>query len=433
MNRRNFIKSTALAGMVGAFLGSNASALHAADRTLDTKGIRNFNPDMRYRTFGKTGDKVSVLGFGTMRLPIVNNDYGKVDYPAAMRLFERALGGGMNYIDTSWPYHSTHQSNGGDSEPFVGEVIKTFGRNKMHIATKLPIWAVNSRADMDTFLNAQLKRLNTDHVDYYLVHSIRKNVWDKMVSYDLDDFLHKAVQSGRVRHVGFSSHDIPETYKEIMDYYDWSFNQHVCNYYDINFQGGMRGIRQSAIRDMGFVAMEALMGGMLSDQIPPEGLAIFNATGIKRSPSGWALRWAWDQPEVSVLISGMNTMEHVEDNLRQAKESDVPMSRDEMEAVDKVRALLKSKGPIRCVECGKCSCPKDVGIQMCFEMYNANHAFKVPHISHHNYGMSVKGSIRAAENCDACGQCKGQCPVGLDIPVELKKVADTYAKASTSW
>lgn len=435
MNRRNFIKSAAMAGVAGALAGSVASATSAdaAERSLDVRKIRSFHPDMRYRTFGKTGEKVSVLGFGTMRLPVVGNDYGKVDVPAALKLFRHALDHGLNYFDTSWPYHSVVQSEGGASEPCVGELVKAVGRDKLYIATKLPIWAVNSRADMDMFLNAQLKRLNTDHVDFYLVHSIRQELWDKMESLDLRDFLDKAVQSGRVRHVGFSSHDIPQTYRQIMDYYDWSFNQHVCNYYDVNFQAGMRGIRQSALRDMGFVAMEPLMGGMLADQLPEEALDVLNATGIRRSPAAWAFRWVWNQPEVSVAISGMNNMEHLAENLRQAKEADIPMSAGEDAAVARVREILKSKGTIGCVECGRCSCPMGVGIQMCFEIYNADDTFKVPHISHHNYGMSVKPTIRAAENCDGCGKCAGQCPEGLDIPAELRKVVARYKDAGTSW
>lgn len=430
MNRRNFITSATLAGVAGALTGSGASVLEAAaaERALDTKSIRNFNPTMRYRTFGKTGEKVSVLGFGTMRLPILDNDMSKIDVPAAMRLLSHAIDNGLNYIDTSWPYHGDIYK-GGSSEPFVGEVIKSLGRDKIYIATKLPIWAVNSRADMDKFLNAQLKRLNTEYVDFYLVHSIRQQVWDRMVSYNLSDFLDKAVQSGRVRHVGFSPHDIPETYRQIMDYYDWSFNQHVCNYYDINFQAGMRGIRQAALRDMGFVAMEPLMGGMLASQLPREALDVLDASGIRRSPAAWALRWVWDQPEVSVAISGMNRMDHLNENLRQAQESDMPMSAEEVAAINRVREILKSKGTIKCIECGKCSCPKGVGIQMCFEMYNAHDIFNVPAVSHHHYKGSVKmeGPIRGAENCDGCGQCKSMCPAGLDIPAELKKVAARFA------
>ena len=432
MNRRTFMKSAALASVTSAIMGAGSSAM-AVERSVDSKTIRGFHPDMRYRTFGKTGEKVSVLGFGTMRLPIVSGDYGKIDEAAAMGLMRHAADRGLNYIDTSWPYHSTSQTDGGASEPFVGKAVKAIGRDKVYIATKLPIWAVQSRADMDKYLDAQLQRLQTNYVDFYLVHSIRKAPWENMVRLDLHDFLDKARQSGKVRHVGFSFHDTPALYQEVMDYYDWSFDQHVCNYYDINFQAGMTGIRQAALRDMGFVAMESLMGGMLADQLPPEALHVLAATGIARSPAGWALRWVWNQPEVSVCISGMNSLAQLEENLRQARESDMPMTPVEIAALDKVRAILKSKGDLGCTECGICTCPKGVDIPLCFAMYNANQAFKVIHISHHNYGMAVKGSPSGAEACDGCNQCAGQCPQGVDIPAGLKKVAAFFKDARTGW
>lgn len=433
MNRRNFIKSAALAAMSGTMAAGGALTAQAVERSSDTASIRSYNPDMRYRTFGKTGEKVSVLGFGTMRLPTIGDDYEKIDVPLATRLVRRAVEGGLNYIDTSWPYHSNNQMKGGASEPFVGQVVKEIGRKNVYIASKLPIWAIHSRADMDTFLNAQLKRLQTDHVDFYLVHSIRRAEWDNMIRLDLRNFLDKAVQSGRVRYVGFSFHDRPSLYQEVMDYYDWSFNQHVCNYYDINFQAGMIGIRQAALRDMGFVAMESLMGGMLATQLPKEALDVLAATGIKRSPAAWAFRWVWNQPEVSVCISGMNKMEQVEENLRQARESDIPMSPVETEAINKVRAILKSKGDLGCIECGTCSCPMGVDIPLCFSMYNANKAFQVIHISHHNYGMAVKGTPSGAEACDGCNRCAGQCPEGVNIPAGLKKVAAYFKDAKTGW
>lgn len=442
MNRRNFLKSAALAGMSGAvagsIIGAGASGLQAAERTAghtgNTGSIRNFNPDMRYRTFGKTGEKVSALGYGTMRMPVVGNDYGRIDRPESLRLMGRALEGGLNYIDTSWPYHSTVQSEGGDSEPFVGECVTRFGRDRFHIATKLPIWAVNARADMDRFLDAQLRRLNTDHVDFYLVHNIMEPTWRSIIRHDLRDFLDKALQSGKVRHVGFSFHDKPELYQEVMDYYDWSFNQHVCNYYDINFQAGMRGIRQAALRGMGFVAMEGQMSGMLSTQLPQEALDVLNATGIRRSPAAWAFRWVWDNPEVSVCLTGMNKMEHVEENLRTAQESDIPLTAAEVAALDKVRAILKGKNDIPCTECGKCSCPRGVNIMQCFQLYGVDRAFKeVPRISHANYGLAMKGMPKGAENCDGCGSCSGQCPEGIDIPANLKKVAAHFAHARTGW
>ena len=158
---------------------------------------------MLYRTFGKTGEKVSVLGYGTMRLPTIGNDYGKVDDAEAIKLVRYAVDHGVNYLDTSWPYHSLDQFREGTSEPFVGKAVKELGRDKVFIATKLPIWAVTTRADMDKFLDSQLKSLQTDHVDFYLVHNIMKYTWYNMVRLDLADFLDKAKKSGKVRHIGF--------------------------------------------------------------------------------------------------------------------------------------------------------------------------------------------------------------------------------------
>lgn len=402
------------------------------ERMADAKAIRSFNQDMRYRTFGRTGEKVSVLGFGTMRLPVVGNDYGMVDVPAAMRMMRRAVDGGVNYIDTSWPYHSSDQAAGGASEPFVGKAVKEIGRDNVYIATKLPIWAVQSRKDMDKFLDAQLKRLQTDYIDFYLVHSIVEATWRNIISHDLRDFLDKALQSGKVRHIGFSFHDRPSLYQEVMAYYDWSFNQHVCNYHDTHFQAGMTGIRQAALRDMGFVAMEPIMGGILADQLPKEALDVFEATGIERSPAGWALRWVWDRPEVQVVLSGMSNMAHIEDNLRHAKGSDIPMTANEIEAVSKVRDILKEKSGNGCTECGKCNCPKGVDILLCLQMYSANKLFDVPRMGHLNYGINVKGTPSGAQACDGCSQCAGQCPAGIDIPAQLKQAAD-YFENATGW
>lgn len=433
MNRRHFLTSAVTAGVAGAIAAATAPvAAEAVERSRDIRTIRNYAPKMRYRTFGKTGEKVSVLGFGTMRLPVVNGNYADIDIPAATRLVRHAIDCGVNYLDTSWSYHGD-MFTGGSSEPFVGQILTQVGRDRVYLASKLPIWAVESRKDMDTILNAQLKRLCTDHIDFYLVHSIRQKMWDKVVALGLQDFLDKALKSGKIRYAGFSFHDIPDTWQQVIDFYDWSFCQHVCNYYDVTFQAGMYGIRQAALRDYGFVAMEPLLGGVLANQLPKEALDVLAATGIERSQAGWALRWVWDQPEVSLLLSGMGTMEQLNENLAIAELSDVPMTLDERTAMDRVRAILKAKGPIPCTGCGKCSCPKGVGIQMCFECFNANTTFTLSSIGHHNYGQSIKPTARAAHNCDGCGSCLPMCPEHLNIPAELKKVADYFADAVDSW
>lgn len=394
----------------------------------DAKSIRSFNPNMRYRTFGKTGEKVSVLGFGMMRLPVVNGDYGVIDYEKASSLVRYAVEHGVNYLDTSWPYHSTDMSQGGASEPFVGRVVKEIGRENVFIATKLPIWAVKSRADMDMFLNKQLERLQTDHVDFYLVHNIMGATWRNVVACGLSDFLDHALADGRIRFAGFSFHDTPDLYKEVLNYYDWSFMQHVCNYYDVNFEAGTKGILGAALRDMGCVAMEPIMGGMLANQLPPEAVEVLKAAAPERTPAQWAIRWVWNKPEIRVLLSGMNELEQVKENLAQASMADVPMSDEELAAIDKVREIINSKSDLGCRECGKCRCPKGVNLLQCFGTYNINHAFKVIPISHHNYALMIKGQSTAAAACDGCNLCAGQCPYGVDIPAALKKVADYFEK-----
>ena len=388
---------------------------------------------MLYRTFGKTDEKVSVLGYGTMRLPTIGNDYGKVDDAEAIKLVRYAVDHGVNYLDTSWPYHSLDQFREGTSEPFVGKAVKELGRDKVFIATKLPIWAVTTRADMDKFLDSQLKSLQTDHVDFYLVHNIMKYTWYNMVRLDLADFLDKAKKSGKVRHIGFSFHDTPQLFEEVMGYYDFEFCQLIINYMDMNFQAGIPAARRAHSQGMGVVGMEPVMGGLLADQIPPEGLKILEATGIKRTPAAWALRWAWDQPETSLLLSGMSTMEQVEENVRLAEEANTPLSWEELRAIDRVRALIKSKDEIPCTECNHCSCPHGVFISSCFSMYNSACEFDINTISEHNYGLVLKGTPQEAARCNGCGLCSWQCPQGIDIPTQLRKVARRFQNIKSGW
>ena len=390
---------------------------------------------MRYRTLGKTGEKVSVLGYGCMRLPTVGGDYGTVDVPAAMRLLRHAVDNGVNYIDTSWPYHSTDPLKEGTSEPFVGQAVREIGRDKVFVATKLPIWAVHSREDMDRFLDAQLKSLETDHIDFYLVHNIMELTWYNMVRLGLADFLDAAKKSGKVRHVGFSYHDTPALLEKVLGYYDFEFHQNIVNYRDTNFQAGMPGVRRSHALGLGIVAMEPVMGGFLANHLPGEALDILAATGIPRSPAAWALRWVWDQPEVSLVLSGMSDMAQVEENLRLCEEADTPLSAGELSAIDRVVALLKARDEIPCTECNHCACPHGVFISCCFSMYNSTKEFdlgQIP-ISEHSYGLVLKNTPQEAARCNDCGLCSWQCPQGIDIPTQLRKVARHFADSKPGW
>lgn len=388
---------------------------------------------MKYRSFGKTGDMVSVLGFGNMRLPVANGQYGKIDVSAAMKLVLRAIDGGVNYLDTSWPYHSDVFEGGdalvgGSSEPFVGEVIKKVGRDKIFVATKLPIWLVQERADMDKFLDAQLERLGTDYIDFYLVHNIIRATWDRMVALGLADFLDKAKKASKIRHAGFSFHDTPALYQEVLEYYPFAFSQLPINYYDTHFQAGLGLSRQAARR-----GMEPVMAGMLADRLPQKAKAEFEKTGIKRSPAGWALRWVWNQTQVSLALSGMHTIEQVDENLRLADESDIPLSYEELVAVDRVLAILHEKDGIGCSQCNHCSCPFGVAIKDNFTIYNAHQNLDVVTLSDKDYGlMLVAGGMDAAK-CVNCGQCAYMCPQGLDIPGELRKVALYFKDKSSNF
>lgn len=388
---------------------------------------------MLYRTLGKTGEKVSVLGYGCMRLPTVGNDYGKVDEAQALKLVCHAVDKGVNYIDTSWPYHSMDQCKEGTSEPFVGKAVREVGRDKVFVATKLPIWAVNSRADMDKFLEAQLKSLQTDYIDFYLVHNIMKYTWSNMVRLDLRSFLEEIKKSGKVRHIGFSFHDTPRLLEEVLGYYDFEFIQNIINYRDTNFQGGLPGVRRARSLGLGVVAMEPVMGGFLADQLPSEALKILAEVDPKRTPAAWALRWVWDQPETDILLSGMSTMAQVEENLRLCDEADTPLNGDELAAIDRVVALLKKKDEIPCTECNHCECPHGVFISCCFSMYNSALEFKMDRISEHNYGLVLKNSPQEAARCNGCGLCSWQCLQGIDIPTQLRKVARHFANIKAGW
>lgn len=390
---------------------------------------------MLYRTLGKTGEKVSVLGYGCMRLPTIDNNYGKVDEVAAMKLVRHAVDNGVNYIDTSWPYHSLDPLTEGASEPFVGKAAKEIGRDKVFIATKLPIWAVKTREDMNAFIDAQLKSLQTDYIDFYLVHNIMELTWYNVVRLGLSDFLDEIKKSGKARHIGFSFHDTPALLEKVLGYYDFEFHQNIVNYRDTNFQAGMPGVRKSHRMGLGVIGMEPVMGGFLADYLPQEALAVLAQTGIKRTPAGWALRWAWDQPEVAMLLSGMSNMAQVEENLRLSDEANTPLTAQELEAIDNVVAILKKRDEIPCTECHHCHCPHGVFISCCFSMYNSTKEFDLDKIgiSEHQYGLVLKNTPQEAAHCNDCGECSWQCPQGIDIPTQLRKVARYFANAKVGW
>lgn len=293
---------------------------------------------MLYRKIPENGDELSILGFGCMRLPLKE---GKIDEERAREQLRYAIGHGVNYVDTAWPYHM------GESEPFVGRALADGYREKVKLATKLPSWTVKSREDMDRILNVQLERLRTDHIDYYLVHGLVGALWDKMEKLEVLSFLDKAKADGLIVNAGFSFHGSVEDFKRIVDAYPWTFCQIQYNFLDEKNQAGTEGLKYAASKGLGVIIMEPLRGGKLTYPIPPAVQEIWDEAPVKRTPAEWSLRWIWNHPEVTVVLSGMNEELHIEENLKIAGEAyPNSLTEAELQLVSKVeqkyRGLMKT-------------------------------------------------------------------------------------------
>ncbi|MCP4693875.1 MAG: aldo/keto reductase, partial [Desulfobacterales bacterium] len=319
---------------------------------------------MLYRKIPKTGDEISILGFGCMRLPLKDE---KIDEKRATRQIHYALDNGVNYLDTAWPYHS------GQSEPFLGRALAGGRREKVRIATKLPSWMVESREDMDRFLNAQLEKLHTDRIDYYLLHYMHGPMWDRLVELGVLDFLDKALADGRIVNTGFSFHGTLVDFKRIVDARPWEMCQIQYNYLDEENQAGVEGLRYAASKNLGVVIMEPLRGGALGlAEAPPDVEAVWKEAPRARTPVEWALRWVWNHPEVTSVLSGMNEEAHIEENLAiTEKARPDSLAKEELNLIQRASGTYKSLMKVGCTGCGYCKpCPAGVNIPNCFEVYN---------------------------------------------------------------
>ncbi|HAA63890.1 MAG: Aldo/keto reductase [Caldanaerobacter subterraneus] len=377
---------------------------------------------MQYRQFGKLNIAISALGFGLMRLPAIDNDNSKIDEAEAIRMIRYAIDNGVNYIDTAWPYH------GGNSEIVAGKALKDGYREKTFLATKLPTWLINEKEDMDKYLNEQLKKLQTDYIDFYLLHALDKSKWENMKKVDALSWAEKKKQEGKIRYIGFSFHDEYPVFQEIVDYYDkWDFCQIQYNYMDIDVQAGENGLKHAASKGLGVVIMEPIRGGRLAN--PPKAVQdIWDTAKVKRTPAEWALQWLWNQPEVSVVLSGMSTFEQLKENIESAKRSGInTLTKEELEIVSKVRNKYKELSPIACTGCNYCMpCPNGVNIPRNFELYNEAHMYNIYEANRKAY--KDLGDAKAS-SCIECGTCESVCPQHLTIIDYLKEVADYFERA----
>ena len=377
---------------------------------------------MLYRKMPKNGDKLSILGFGCMRLPVKS---GRIDEDRAIRQIRHAIDKGVNYVDTAWPYH------GGESESLLGNALKGGYRDRVKVATKLPSWVIKGREDMDRYLAAQLGKLDINCIDYYLLHALNGELWDTLEGLGVADFLHQAIEDGRIVNAGFSFHGLAEDFIRIVDAYPWEFCQIQYNFLDQENQAGTAGLKYAASKNLGVIVMEPLRGGNLGLTTPPAAVEeIWNEAKTRRSPAEWALRWVWNQPEVTVVLSGMNEEAHIDENLSIADNARAgDLTGKELEIVERVRRKYQELMKVGCTGCGYCMpCPSGVLIPVCFETYNKMHMFGETETVKFSYairmsGLTTDGKSRYASQCVECGECLDKCPQQIPIPEFLAQVA----------
>ena len=373
---------------------------------------------MQYRPFGNTGVEVSALGFGAMRLPTTDpDDYASIDHAQATRLVRYAIDHGVNYVDSCYHYHAN------ESERFLGRALQDGYREKVYVATKLPAWIVEEHeGDADTVLNEQLERLQTDYIDFYLFHGLNRERWKTVERYSLLAWAEGALADGRICHLGFSFHDEFDIFKTIVDAYDgWEFCQVQYNYMDVNTQAGRKGVEYAASQGLGIVVMEPLLGGRLVN--PPQTVQeIWDTAPSVQTPVERALRWLWDQPEISVVLSGMSAMEHVVENVAHASTYGVGNMSDEDQAlIAQVRDEYEDLCPIPCTKCGYClPCTVELNIPWLFDVLNQGVMYDRIEEARERYRHLDEG--KRAASCTACKECEQMCPQSIPISAWMERV-----------
>jgi len=350
-----------------------------------------------------------------MRLPHEDSE-DEIDRPVAIELMQYAFDRGVNYVDTAYAYH------GGNSELVVGEALANGYRERVYLATKMPVWEVESYTDFDRLLDEQLAKLGVDYLDFYLLHALRGPRWDKVRDLGVLDWVRRPLSDGRIRHLGFSFHDSYDRFVEILAEYDWEFCQVQYNILCEDVQAGTRGVTYAAENGVALVIMEPLYGGSLAQ--PPDVVrAVLEADGSSHSIVDLALRWLWDKPEIGVVLSGMNTLEQVQQNLLSAERSGVgSLSPDERELIGRIQDAYRTLSPVPCTKCRYCMpCPNGVDIPRNFEMYNQAMLHEPGRtVNRINYAHMTEAERAAA--CIACRECEEQCPQGIEISAWMPKV-----------
>ena len=368
---------------------------------------------MQYRD-DKYGNKISVLGYGCMRF---TKKSGKIDVEKAEQELMEAYEAGVNYYDTAYVYPGC--------EVLLGDFLEKNGiRENVNIATKLPHYLIKTKDVMEKLFGEQLERLKTDYIDYYLMHMLTDvKTWERLKALGIEDWLREKKESGVIRQIGFSYHGNSETFCQLLDAYDWDFCQIQYNYLDEHSQAGRTGLRYAASKGIPVIIMEPLRGGRLANQLPEKAIKLFADYEVQHTPAEWAFRWLWNQPEVTCVLSGMNSLEMVQENVKNADTSRVgELTEKEEVLLKQIVDAIQEKMKVGCTGCGYCMpCPKKVDIPGTFSIYNKRFVDgKRKAIWEYMQCILLRGDSTSATNCVECGKCEQHCPQHIEIRKELK-------------
>lgn len=369
---------------------------------------------MNYRQ-DKYGNRLSVLGFGCMRFP---RKAGRIDFAQTQQQILAAIDGGVNYFDTAYVY--------GGSEAVLGEILESNQlRHKVYIATKLPHYLIKTQESLDKLFDEELKRLRTDYVDYYLMHMLTDtDTWARLQALGVDDWLRRKKASGQIRQVGFSYHGNSQMFCKLLDAWDWDFCQIQYNYMDEHTQAGRKGLQYAHAKGLPVIIMEPLRGGKLVSHLPPEAKKLFASHPAGYTPAQWSFRWLWDQKEVTVVLSGMNSMEMLQENMQTAAAAQIgQFTQAEQLFLKQVVAAINQKTKVGCTGCGYCQpCPAGVDIPGTFAAYNRRYQeSKFWGLAEYAMCTALRPNVTAASQCIGCGKCEQHCPQGLPIRQHLKQ------------
>ena len=373
---------------------------------------------MQYRTFGKMGEKISLMGMGTMRLP--QNKDGGINEDEAIKMIRYAIDNGVNYVDTAYMYH------GGQSEVTTGKALKDGYREKVLLADKLPVWFTREESGLSDIFDEQLKRLDVDMIDMYLIHNVTAPIWKVAKKLNAIGFMEKKKAEGKIKYIGFSFHDDFSLFKEVIDAYDWDFCQIQLNYMDTEWQAGLEGLKYAGSKGIPVVIMEPLKGGRLTDAFPENVQKCFSQLDTKRAPVEWALTWVANFPEVLTILNGVNSMAQTEENLKILSEATAnSLTEKELAVIKQVADTYNELIQYACTTCGYCMpCPEKLDIPHIMNLYNEWFLFAHSPKTRADFRMYFP---KGTSGCTKCKACEEKCPQHLNIS-EMMEKADKIFK-----